>query len=108
MLKTASLRDRTRANRAAAKIRREGGGTLATHCTAKGLRRRQAKSVAGSLRDKAEKLGIAGTPGVFFRGGSKHDGSLYTGEEVARMALIYTPRIEAYKIVAAELRRLAN
>lgn len=108
MIKTSNLRERTRANRATARIRRNGGGTLAEHCVAQGLRRKQAKSVSGTLRDKAKDLGIEGVADTFFRGGEKHEGKRYTEVEVAQMALIYKPRLELYKLAAAELRRKAN
>lgn len=108
MLKTASLRDRTRANRANAKIRRNGGGTMTEHCVAQGLRKKQARSMGGSLRRNAKELGLQGAPDTFFRNGAKRDGARYTEDQVGLVALVYRPRLEAYKLVAAELRRLAN
>lgn len=108
MLKTASLRDRTRANRAQARIRRNGGGTMAEHCMAQGLRRKQAKSMGGTLKRLANENGIVGEPDTFFRRGDKRDGARYTDTQAAQVALIYRPRLELYKLAAAELLRNAS
>jgi hypothetical protein len=59
----ATLKARVTATRAAARIHRNGVGTLASHCMAQGLSHRDAGSVAGTLRKLAAKIGVAGTPG---------------------------------------------
>ena len=56
-----TLRDRTRTQRAAARINRNGHATIATHAIAQGLTHRDATSIAGSLRKAATKLHITGT-----------------------------------------------
>lgn len=109
MIKTAKLRERTRAHRATARLRRNGGlGSLTTHCMAQGLRKKQAKSVSGTLRDKAGELGIDGVDHLFYVGGTTREGKQYSHGEVAAMALVYRPRLALYRLAAAELRRLAD
>jgi hypothetical protein len=97
------LRDRTRTNRAAAKIRRHGNGTLATHCIAAGLTVREARTVANSLRKNAAKAGVTGTPSVSYTHGRARQCTRYTVREVAAIAVIYRPRKPAYKVAAAKL-----
>lgn len=97
------LRDRTRTNRAAAKIRRQGAATLATHCIAAGLATAEARSVAGSLRKNAPKAGVTGQAGTSYRKGRARACTRYTPAEVARIAVIYRPRKPAYKLAAAKL-----
>ncbi len=108
MIKTASLRERRRATRASARLRRNGCGSLVTHCMAQGLRKKQAESVAGTLRNKAKELEITGTPHVFHVGGETREGSRYTQDEVARMALIYKPRLVPYQLAVLNLRTHAS
>lgn len=98
------LRDRTRTQRATAKIRRQGVATLATHCIAAGLGVREARSVAGSLRKNAAKAGATGTVGISYAKNVKaRTCTRYTPAEVAAIAVIYRPRKPAYKVVAARL-----
>jgi len=98
------LRQRTRTHRAAAKIRRQGVATLATHCVAAGLPIREARSVAGSLRKNADKAGVTGTPGVSYaKRIPARTCTRYTPAEVAAIAVIYRPRKPAYKTAAARL-----
>lgn len=99
----ATLRARQTANRAAARIRRTGTGTLATHCLAVGLTPSEAKSVAGTLRKNAEKAGAVGTAGRSFRKGAARVCTRYTRAAVALIAAIYRPRKAAYKVAAAKL-----
>lgn len=100
----ATLKARTRAQRATAKIRRTGTGTLATHCVAAGLPIREARSVAGSLRKNASKAGVIGQAGISYAKNVKaHTCTRYTPAEVARIAVIYRPRKAAYKVAAARL-----
>jgi|SRR5690606_7782609 len=98
-----TLKARTRTNRAAAKIRRQGNGTLATHCIAAGLTPTEARTVAGSLRKNASKAGVTGTAGTSFRKGRARTCTRYTPAEVAAIAVIYRPRKPAYKTAAAKL-----
>ncbi|WP_329215211.1 hypothetical protein OG352_06305 [Streptomyces sp. NBC_01485] len=100
----ATLKARTRTQRAAAKIRRTGTGTLATHCVAAGLPIREARSVAGSLRKNAAKADVTGQAGISYAKNVKaHTCTRYTPAEVARIAVIYRPRKPAYKTCAARL-----
>lgn len=97
------LAQRTRTNRAAAKIRRTGQGTLATHCIAAGLAPREARTVASSLRKNAAKANVIGTPGISYTHGQRRTCTRYTTREVAAIAVIYRPRKTAYKVAAARL-----
>jgi hypothetical protein len=99
----ATIKARTRTNRATAKIRREGVATLATHAIAAGLRTKEAASVAGSLRDKTEKAGVIGVAGRSFRKGAARPCTRYTAREVAALVALYRPRKPAYKLAAAKL-----
>lgn len=99
----ATLRQRTRQTRAAAKIRREGVATLATHVIAAGLGAKEATSVAGSLRDKTEKAGVTGIAGRAFRKGAARPCTRYTRADVAALVAYYRPRKPAYRIAAAKL-----
>ncbi|MGV9756945.1 hypothetical protein ACWDUC_14155 [Streptomyces tricolor] len=99
----ATLKARTRTHRAAARIRRQGVATLATHCIAAGLTPREARTVAGSLRKNAEKAGVTGTPSVSYTHGRARHCTRYTPAEVARIAVIYRPRKPAYRTAAARL-----
>ena len=98
-----TLRQRSATTRAAAKIRREGVATLATHAVAAGLGMKEAAAVAGSLRDKTEKAGVVGTPGRSFRKGAARPCTRYTAREVAALVALYRPRRAAYKLAAARL-----
>lgn len=98
-----TLRNRTRSQRAAARINRNGTGTLATHALAAGLTPRQASSVASSLRKNAAKLGIQGQTGTAYRKGQVRTCTRYSRAEVAAIAAIYRPRRAEYKICAARL-----
>lgn len=100
----ATLKTRTRTQRATAKIRRQGIATLATHCVAAGLGIREARTVAGSLRKNADKAHVTGTPGISYAKNAKaRTCTRYTPAEVARIAVIYRPRKPAYKVAAARL-----
>ncbi|KIF00871.1 hypothetical protein PL81_38825 [Streptomyces sp. RSD-27] len=98
-----TLRDRTRTQRAAARITRQGTGTLATHCIAAGLGIREARTVASSLRKNAAKAGVTGAPGVSYVHGRARSCTRYTRAEVARIAFVYRPRKPAFKAAAAHL-----
>lgn len=97
------IRQRTRTQRAAARIQRRGTGTLATHAIAQGLTHRDATSVAGSLRTAAKKLAITGTEVRVHAGRHMRNARHYTVAEVAAMAAKYRPRKAEYKAVAARL-----
>lgn len=99
----ATLKVRTRTHRAAAKIRREGVATLATHCIAAGLPVREARTVASSLRKNTAKAGVQGAAGVSYTHGKRRACTRYTPAEVAAIAVIYKPRKAAYKVCAAKL-----
>src|SRR5688500_9580410 len=99
----ATLRQRATQTRAAAKIRRNGVGTLATHCVAAGLGIKEARTVASSLRKNAAKAGVTGQVGVSYTKGRARQCVRYSPAEVARIAVIYRPRKPAYKVVAARL-----
>lgn len=105
--RAAVLRDRARTHRAAARIRRRGDGSLTTHALAQGLRPREARSVAGSLRRAADKLGILGRPVRVHAGRRMRDARRYTPAQVAALAVVYRPRRADYKLVAARLRLAA-
>lgn len=98
-----TLRQRAATTRAAAKIRRTGVATLATHCIAAGLGVKEARSVAGSLRKNAAKIGVAGTAGVSYTKGCARTCTRYTPRQVGLIALVYRPRKAAYKVCAARL-----
>lgn len=99
-----TLRQRSNTTRAAAKIRRTGTGTLATHCIAAGLPIREARSVAGSLRKNAAKAGVTGQASTSYAKNIKaHTCTRYTPAEVAAIAVVYRPRKPAYKLAAAKL-----
>ncbi len=98
-----TLRDRTRTTHAAAKIRREGVATLATHVVAAGLPIREARTVAQSLRRNAPKARVQGVAGVSYTKGRARQCTRYTVAEVARIAVIYRPRKPAYRLAAAKL-----
>ncbi|MEU2730104.1 hypothetical protein ABZ650_20545 [Streptomyces griseoviridis] len=98
-----TLRDRTRSQRATAKIRREGVATLATHAISAGLGIREAASVAGSLRDKTEKAGVVGIAGFSFRKGVSRPCTRYSSADVAALVAYYRPRKPAYRLAVARL-----
>jgi hypothetical protein len=98
-----TIKARTRTQRAAAKIRRTGQGTLATHCIAAGLAPREARTVASSLRKNAAKLGIHGQAGVSCRKGRARQCTRYSAAQVRIIALAYKPRKHAYRLAAARL-----
>jgi hypothetical protein len=99
----ATLKTRRTQHQAAARIRRQGVATLATHCIAAGLAPREARSVAGSLRKNAAKANVTGTPSISYTHGRARHCTRYTPAEVARIAVIYRPRKPAYKTAAARL-----
>lgn len=98
-----TLKARTRTQRAAAKIRRTGRGTLATHCIAAGLAPKEARTVASSLRKNVAKANVTGTPGTSYTHGQRRACTRFTRAEVAAIAVIYRPRKAAYKVAAAKL-----
>ena len=99
----ATLKARTRTQRAATRIARHGNGTLATHCIAAGLAPKEARTVAGSLRKNATKARVHGQAGVSYTKGRARACVRYTPSEVAAIAVIYRPRKPAYKTAAARL-----
>ncbi|WP_432021093.1 hypothetical protein [Streptomyces sp. 1222.5] len=99
----ATLKTRRTQHQAAAKIRRQGTGTLATHCIAAGLGIREARTVAQSLRKNAPKAGVQGAASISYTHGKRRACTRFTPAEVARIAVIYRPRKPAYKTAAARL-----
>ncbi|MDH6610288.1 hypothetical protein M2164_005923 [Streptomyces sp. SAI-208] len=99
----ATLKARATATRAAQRITRRGTGTLAAHCLAVGLTRSEAASVAGSLRDKADKAGVTGIAGRTFRKGASRPCTRYSRADVAALVTHYRPRKPAYRLAAAKL-----
>lgn len=108
MLKTARLRERTRATRAAARIRRRGTGSLSTYAIAEGLRPSQAKSVSQTMRKEAKALWIDGEESRVHAGRQMRDGHRYTPDQIALIATMYQPRSLVYKEVAVALRNLGR
>jgi hypothetical protein len=99
----ATLKARRQQTNAQGSIRRQGAGTLATHCIAAGLPVREARSVAGSLRKNAAKANVTGQAGTSYTHGRARTCTRYTPAEVAAIAVIYRPRKPAYKVAAARL-----
>lgn len=99
----ATLRTRAAQTRAAARIHRNGTATLATHAVAAGLTLAEARSVAGSLRKAATRLGVVGAPARVHAGRRMRDCRRYTPAQVALLAVTYRPRKPAYQAAAARL-----
>ncbi|MCX4232038.1 hypothetical protein [Streptomyces ortus] len=99
----ATVRARILTTRAAARIRRNGAGTLASHAMAQGLSHRDAASMVGTLRKVAVKLGIVGTAGRTHAGRRMRDCARFTPQQVAVIALAYRPRRLEFKLAAARL-----
>ena len=98
------LRDRIRSNRAAARIRRRGAGSIATHCIAAGLRPGEARSVASTLRKHVAKAGVTGVAGTAYNGRvPAHPCTRFTRSQIGRLAASYRPRKAAYKAARAVL-----
>lgn len=106
----ANLRQRSATTRTARRLHRTGDATLTSHAIAAGLTPRQARTVAGSLRNAAHALGLTGREvdmQVKWRSNSRKTGLVtahrYTPADVALMAASYRPRLAAYKIARAHL-----
>jgi len=99
----ATVKARSIATRAAARIARRGTGTLASHAMAHGLSHRDAASMVGTLRKVAAKLGVVGTIGRTHAGRRMRDCTRYTPIQVGLICLAYRPRKPAFKVVAARL-----
>lgn len=98
-----TIRNRTRTQRATARIARRGNGSLTTHCLAAGLTPKEARTVASSLRKTAAKLGIQGTPARTHTAGRMRTCRRYTPAQVAVLAVTYRPRKAAYQAAASRL-----
>lgn len=98
-----TLRDRTRTQRAAARINRRGTASLATHVIAQGLAPKAAASVAGTLRKKTRELGLTGTTARVHAGRRMRTTTRYTPAQVALAAALYRPRKAEYKTAALRL-----
>lgn len=104
MDKNLNLRDRRRANRAAAKLRRQGVATMAGHCLAAGLTITDARSMASSMRKHAEKNAVDGVKGTSYAGKAKaRECTRYTAEAAALACATYKPRKAAFKAARAAL-----
>ena len=101
--KRQALRTRTRTQRAAARITRNGAASLATHALAAGLDIRSARTVASSLRTAAKKLAIVGIAVRVHAGRHMRNATHYSPAQVALIAAKYSPRKPAYKVAAARL-----
>ncbi|MEU0991289.1 hypothetical protein [Streptomyces sp. NPDC005953] len=99
----ATLKARTRTNRAANRINRRGNGSLQTHALAQGLTVRDAKSMVGTLRKTAKKLNITGTEHRVHAGRRMRTTHRYTPAQVAQICVVYRPRKPAFKAAAARL-----
>lgn len=97
------LRDRRRTQRAAARINRNGTGTIASHCIAAGATHQQATAIAQTLRKQAVKAGITGTPARIHAGRHMRNATRYTPAQVATMASMYKARRAEYKLIGARL-----
>lgn len=115
------LRNRTRANRAAASERRTrakaarrvrtGARSLTTHALATGADRETVKGIAKALQDVAKKARANGLKGKRARIRRSFNGARnvvktvyrYTREQVAKIAAQYKPRKAEYKAVRAAL-----
>lgn len=98
----AQLRTRSQQTRAMARVRR-GPASLTTHAIAAGLSLREARSVAGSLRNSATRLGVTGEPARVHAGRRMRTTHRYTAVQVARIAVAYRPRKPAYVAAATRL-----
>ncbi|HEY5834933.1 hypothetical protein [Streptomyces sp.] len=99
----ATLRQRTRTQRAASRIARRGSASLTTHAMATGLAPTQARTVASSLRRNARKLGITGAPARVHAGRHMRTTTRFTPAQVAAIAAVYRPRKAVYQAAAARL-----
>jgi hypothetical protein len=96
-------RDRTRTQRATARIARTGAASLTTHAMAAGLPPTQARTGASSLRRQVVQLGLTGQPARVHAGRRMRDSLRFTPAQVAAAAATYRPRIAAYKLAAHKL-----
>lgn len=90
--KRQTLKTRSAATRASARIQRNQVVTLSTFTTAAGLHDKDARSMASSLRTVAKRIHVAGTAGVAFRKGQRRDCQRYTVTELRVIAAAYKPR----------------
>lgn len=90
------LRDRSRTQRAAARIRRNGAASLTSHGIAAGLRPAEARAVASALRRTAAKLGATGQAARVHAGRRMRTTTRYTAAAVAQLAAAYRPRKARY------------
>ncbi|WP_037603484.1 hypothetical protein [Streptacidiphilus rugosus] len=98
-----TIATRTATAHAKARIHRNHGGSLITHAIEAGLPIREARSVAGSLRTSAKRLGVTGRTVQVRRHGHTRDFAIYTPAEVALIATNYRPRKPAYKTARQHL-----
>jgi hypothetical protein len=98
----ATIRTRTRIQRAQSRIVRRGTASLTTHAIAAGLAPTEARAVAGSLRKAANRLGVEGASYRTHAGRRMRTATGYTPAQVVAIAAAYRPRKPAY--LAAKTR----
>lgn len=92
-----TIAQRSATTRAKASIRRDGEASLTRHSIAAGLPLREARSMAGSLRSNAVKLGVTGHQVQVRVRGHQVTSTRYTPAAVALIAAAYRPRLAARK-----------
>lgn len=97
------LRDRQRAQRAAARIRRRSCGSLTTYALAAGLKPRDAQSMVGTLRKVADRIQAPHIPVRVHRAGRMRDTRRFTPDTVAVICRAYRPRRDLFKRAALVL-----
>jgi hypothetical protein len=102
------IRNTRRTTRAARRINHDGHGTLAQYGMAHGLTRRDAASMAGTMRKTAHKIGMNPVATIRVHTGRRmRDAAVYTPRQIGMIALAYRPRKAEYKAIAATLRLAA-
>lgn len=99
----ATLRNRTRIQRATSRITRRGAGSLATYGIAVGLGPKAARSMADGLRNNARKAGITGIEARVHAGRRMRTTHRYTPAEVITAKATYEPIKPEYIQAAARL-----
>jgi hypothetical protein len=94
-----ALRQRSATTRARAAIARRGEASLTRHAIAAGLPLGEARSMAGSLKRNAEKLGVEGHAVRLkaTRAPRRDTSTRYTRDQVRMTAMQYRPRKPEFK-----------
>lgn len=98
-----TIAQRSATTRAQASIRRNGEASLTTYGISAGLGIKAARSVAGSLRKAAVKLGLTGSQHRVHTARRMRTSSRYTPAQVLLMLRVYRPRLASYKAAATRL-----